>query len=102
MYFLFVIEIFIIYSYIYYFNWNNYRLIEKVDAEIGVVLNALEASGTAENTLILFTADHGEAAGQHKMFQKFSLYEESVIVCTPNNLNLFSQVHSAIKRFNLL
>ena len=63
-----------------YFNWNNYRLIEKVDAEIGVVLNALEASGTAENTLILFTADHGEAAGQHKMFQKFSLYEESVRV----------------------
>ena len=61
-------------------GWGSYRLVEKVDAEIGVVLDALQATGLAENTLILFTADHGEAAGQHQMFQKFTLYEESARV----------------------
>jgi arylsulfatase A-like enzyme len=60
--------------------WNLYRLVEKVDAEIGMVLAALEATGHADDTLILFTADHGEAAGQHQMFQKFTLYEESARV----------------------
>jgi arylsulfatase A-like enzyme len=60
--------------------WALYRFIEKVDAEIGVVLDALEAAGLADDTLILFAADHGEAAGQHQMFQKFTLYEESIRV----------------------
>ena len=63
-----------------YLAWNLYRFVEKVDAEIGLVLAALEASGHADDTLILFTADHGEAAGQHRMFQKFTLYEESARV----------------------
>ena len=60
--------------------WNLYRFVEKVDAEIGMVLAALEATGHANDTLILFTADHGEAAGRHRMFQKFTLYEESIRV----------------------
>ena len=60
--------------------WNLYRFVEKVDAEIGMVLAALEATGRADDTLILFTADHGEAAGRHQMFQKFTLYEESIRV----------------------
>ena len=60
--------------------WNLYRFVEKVDAEIGMVLAALEATGHADDTVILFTADHGEAAGRHQMFQKFTLYEESIRV----------------------
>jgi arylsulfatase A-like enzyme len=61
-----------------YFAWALYRFVEKVDAEIGLVLSALEASSFKDNTLIIFTADHGEAAGRHQMFQKFSPYEESI------------------------
>ena len=63
-----------------YLRWNYYRFIEKVDAEIGRVLAVLRARGLHENTLILFSADHGEACGSHQMFQKFTLYEESVRV----------------------
>ena len=63
-----------------YLRWNYYRFIEKVDAEIGRVLALLRATGLAENTLIIFSADHGEACGSHQMFQKFTLYEESVRV----------------------
>ena len=57
-----------------------YRFIEKVDAEIGRVLALLRATSLHHNTLIIFSADHGEACGSHQMFQKFTLYEESVKV----------------------
>lgn len=63
-----------------YLRWNYYRFIEKVDAEIGRVLTLLRATDLHENTLIIFSADHGEACGSHQMFQKFTLYEESVRV----------------------
>ena len=60
--------------------WHLHRFIEKVDVEIGLILNALDASSSRDNTLIIFSIDHGEAAGQHQMIQKFTLYEESVRV----------------------
>ena len=62
------------------FIWHYYRYIEKVDREIGNLLNALEISPYKDNTLILFTADHGESLANHRMFQKFTTYEESVRV----------------------
>ena len=63
-----------------YLKWNYYRFIEKVDAEIGRVLALLRKTSRHHNTLIIFSADHGEACGSHQMFQKFTLYEESVSV----------------------
>ncbi|MEI8090183.1 MAG: sulfatase-like hydrolase/transferase [Opitutaceae bacterium] len=61
-------------------RWGYYRLIEKVDAEIGKVLDALQAAGLEDNTLIVFTADHGECAGAHGFNQKTVLYEEAARV----------------------
>ena len=61
-------------------RWGYYRLIEKVDAEIGKVLAALRAAGLEQNTLIVFTADHGECAGAHGLNQKTVFYEESARV----------------------
>ena len=63
-----------------YFRWNYYRFIEKVDAEIGRVLSLLQQTTFRDNTVIIFSADHGEACGSHQLFQKFALYEESVRV----------------------
>ncbi len=63
-----------------YLRWNYYRFIEKVDAEIGRVLALLRETSLHRNTLIIFSADHGEAGGSHQMFQKFTLYEESIRV----------------------
>jgi arylsulfatase A-like enzyme len=57
-------------------RWGYYRLVEKVDAEIGKVLDALQAAGLEENTLIVFTADHGECAGAHGFNQKTVFLEE--------------------------
>lgn len=63
-----------------YLRWNYYRFIEKVDAEIGRVLTFLKETSFYDNTIIIFSADHGEACGSHQLFQKFALYEESVHV----------------------
>jgi arylsulfatase A-like enzyme len=54
-----------------------YRLVEKVDAQIGRILQALRDSGQEEHTLVVFTSDHGDMAGAHELNQKHSLYDES-------------------------
>src|SRR5690606_13387228 len=61
-------------------RWGYYRLIEKVDAEIGRVLTGLRVAGLERDTLIVFTSDHGECAGAHRLNQKTVLYEESARV----------------------
>lgn len=61
-------------------RWGYYRMIEKVDAEIGKVLAALRQAGLEEDTIVVFTADHGECAGAHGFNQKTVLYEESARV----------------------
>ncbi len=58
------------------YRWAYYRLVEMVDGHIGRILTALRASGMAENTLVVFTADHGDGCGAHHWNQKQVLYEE--------------------------
>jgi choline-sulfatase len=57
--------------------WAYYRLIEKVDKEIGVVLTALRETGLEKNTLVVLSADHGDCQGSHRWNQKTILYEEA-------------------------
>lgn len=58
------------------YRWAYYRLVELVDQEIGRLLAALERSGRAEETVIIFTSDHGDGAAAHQWNQKTLLYEE--------------------------
>ncbi|MEZ5139324.1 MAG: sulfatase-like hydrolase/transferase [Acidimicrobiales bacterium] len=52
--------------------------LRDVDRHVGVVLDALEASGAAEDTVVVFTADHGELAGAHGLRQKANVvYDEN-------------------------
>ena len=48
-----------------------------VDNQLGKIFNALKESGQAGNTVIVFTSEHGEMAGDHGMLEKRSLYEEA-------------------------
>lgn len=64
-------------------DWQNYRwiycrLTERVDAQIGQLLDGLRENGLEENTLIIFTADHGDMDGSHRLASKNLFYEESV------------------------
>ncbi len=64
-------------------NHVNYYLncMLDVDRHIGAVLDALEESGQAENTVIIFTSDHGEMAGAHHLRQKGGVaFKETVNV----------------------
>ncbi|MFF4433684.1 sulfatase-like hydrolase/transferase [Streptomyces sp. NPDC001513] len=52
--------------------------IRDVDRSIDLVLDALEASGQADHTVVVFTSDHGELAGSHGLRQKGALvYDEN-------------------------
>ena len=55
-----------------------YGLISHMDHEIGRVLGALEENGQAENTIIVYAADHGLALGSHGLLGKQSVYEHSM------------------------
>jgi arylsulfatase A-like enzyme len=57
-----------------------YAIITHMDEQIGRILDALEASGQADNTYIFFTADHGLAIGHHGLFGKQNLYDHSTRV----------------------
>ena len=59
-------------------NRNCAGLCSQVDQAIGRILWALEVSGQADNTIVVFTTDHGEMMGSHSLIGKQVLYEESV------------------------
>jgi arylsulfatase A-like enzyme len=61
-------------------NRDYYAMLTHMDAEVGRILDALEATGEAENTLIIWTADHGLGVGRHGLLGKQNLYEHSVHV----------------------
>lgn len=55
-----------------------YGLVTYIDNQIGRVVQALKQSGLAENTLIVYTSDHGELLGDHELWWKSAMYEQSV------------------------
>ncbi|MBI1375084.1 MAG: sulfatase-like hydrolase/transferase [Phycisphaera sp.] len=57
-----------------------FALISHMDNQIGRILDALEKSGKADNTWIIFTADHGLAVGHHGLLGKQNMYDDSVRV----------------------
>lgn len=71
---------------------SYYASIAFVDEQIGRVLAALERRGELENTLILFTSDHGDMMGDHHLWRKSYAYEGSarvpMIVRWPESLGI--------------
>ena len=55
-----------------------YTSVEFLDRKVGQVLNALDKSGQAQNTIVLYTADHGYLLGQHGRFEKHCSYEQAI------------------------
>ncbi|MEM9283762.1 MAG: sulfatase [Verrucomicrobiota bacterium] len=59
---------------------SYYASITFADAQIGRLLDALEETGLVENTIVLFTSDHGYHMGEHGQYQKTTLYENATRV----------------------
>jgi len=57
-----------------------YGLITYLDEKLGRLLEALEETGQRDNTLVIYTSDHGEMNGEHGMWRKSNFYEPSVRV----------------------
>ena len=78
-----------------------YACVTYVDAQIGKVLDALEETGVAENTIIVLWGDHGFHLGDHAMFCKHSNYENAtrvpLIVAAPKQLEKGSKSSSPVE-----
>ena len=57
-----------------------YGLVKELDDWVGKILDALESNGYKKNTLVIFTADHGELMGSHNSFSKMQFFEECLRV----------------------
>jgi len=57
-----------------------YGIVTHLDRQLGVVMDALRQSGLDRNTVVIYTSDHGEMAGELGMWWKSSFYEGSVSV----------------------
>ncbi len=72
-------------------RWAYHRLTERVDRQIAVVVDALECSGQMDNTVIIFTSDHGDHSASHRLEHKTVFYEEAarvpLIVVDPTQKN---------------
>lgn len=65
--------------------WQNltakyYGLVSEVDHSVGKILMTLEHLGLAENTIVVFTSDHGDMMGAHNLLAKTVMYEDAVRV----------------------
>lgn len=55
-----------------------YGNVSQMDANVGRVYDALREMGLEKNTVVVYTSDHGEMAGAHRMWTKHNMFEESV------------------------
>jgi arylsulfatase A-like enzyme len=57
-----------------------YAVISHLDQQVGRILEALEETGQRENTIIIYSADHGLAIGSHGLRGKQNMYEHTINV----------------------
>jgi len=57
---------------------DYYGMISHMDFDIGRILETLDARGLSENTIVVYTSDHGLGVGQHGLMGKQNLYDHSM------------------------
>lgn len=57
---------------------DYYAMITHMDAQMGRLMQALEETGRMDDTIVVYTSDHGLAVGQHGLMGKQNLYEHSI------------------------
>jgi iduronate 2-sulfatase len=76
-----------------------------MDAQVGVVIGALDRLGLAKNTEIVFTSDHGYHLADHGLWQKQSLFERStrvpLIIATHDNQNAGKAAKAVVELLDL-
>ena len=84
---------------------DYYGIITEIDHWIGEILDKLEELGIAENTMIIFTSDHGEMLGAHGMREKNVFLEESahipLLVSFPGEIQARTKVDGYVSLIDL-
>ena len=66
-------------------------LVRLADDGLSKVIHALKQTGQFDHSLIVYTSDHGDHLGQHRMFQKMEMYEQAIcvpsIICAPDGVS---------------
>lgn len=80
-----------------------YASVAFMDAQVGRILRALDETGLRENTIVVFTSDHGYHLGEHELWQKMSLHEESakvpLVIAAPGKVP--GESHSLVQLIDL-
>lgn len=84
---------------------NYYGLIKELDVWMGKIMDKLDQTGLADDTLIIFTSDHGEMLGAHGMREKNVFYEESshvpLIINMPHQIKPNTTVNGYVSNVDL-
>ncbi len=59
---------------------HYYANVTMIDEQVGLIIEALERRGVLDNTILIFTSDHGDCLNDHGHSQKWNMYEQSVHV----------------------
>jgi len=59
---------------------NYWGLCSLVDTHVGTILGALDEAGLSDRTIIVYTSDHGDMMGSHRLLAKCVMFEEAVRV----------------------
>lgn len=90
---------------IQHFISEYYALVKEVDDEVGRILDKLDELGLTDNTLVVFTSDHGEMLGSHGLRGKFCFYEESshvpMIIRFPGRIRPGTKVRAPVSNMDL-
>jgi len=57
---------------------NYWGLCSLIDTHIGTILDTLDACGLSQNTIVVFTSDHGDMMGAHQLLAKCVMYQEAI------------------------
>jgi len=80
--------------------------VNMIDEQIGSLLQALEKRGRLDNTIIVFTSDHGDALGDHRQIQKWTMQDYNTrvpaIVWAPGRLQANQRSNELISQMDLV
>lgn len=82
-----------------------YANVEMIDTQVGRILDTLEARGNMDNTIVIFTSDHGDNLGDHGLIQKWAPYDEvtrvPLIISAPGRFDGGREVTELVQLFDL-
>ena len=84
---------------------HYYANCSMIDTQVGKIVDALEARGVLDDTLIIFTSDHGDCLNDHGHSQKWNMFEQTVhvpaVVSWPGHIEAGKNIPSLVSLMDL-